>query len=265
MTEQDVPQEELEQVFSGRYEITHRLGQGGQSMVYCARRRADGALCTVKQVRPEAIPDLEQNLRILRRLDHPQLPRFRELGQGDGVLYIVQDYLPGVSLKQILESNRRMGVPARWPKVLGWMRSACEPLAYLHESQPPILHCDLKPANLILRQDGAVCLADFDISRELTGQCVPIRAMSMAYASPEQKQFLPLDPRTDVYSLGVTAFQLLAHELPGERLFHRPLPRRVERLLSRCLAANPERRFQSVGELREELDEILSCERSQLS
>ncbi|MCD7927262.1 MAG: serine/threonine protein kinase [Oscillospiraceae bacterium] len=265
MTEQDVPQQELEQIFSGRYEVTRRLGQGGQSLVFCARRRSDGALCTVKQVRPEAIPDLEQNLRILRRLDHPQLPRFCELGRGDGVLYIVQDYLPGVSLKQILESNRRMGVPARWPKVLGWMYSACEPLAYLHESQPPILHCDIKPANLILRQDGTVCLVDFDIARELTGQTVPIRAMSMAYASPEQKQFLPLDPRTDVYSLGVTAFQLLTHELPGESLFHRPLPRRVERLLSCCLAANSERRFQSVEELRKELDEILCCERSQTS
>jgi serine/threonine-protein kinase len=249
----------VESVFRNEYQVVRTLEPGGQSKIYCARRRSNGKYFVIKTVHSDSIPNLEENLRILQRLHHPQIPASHEIRyQGDEV-YIVQDYFPGDSLKKILRDNRRMYAHVPWRVGAEWMLSACAPLEFVHQMKVPILHCDVKPGNLLLRSvDQQICLMDFDIARELTPSQARIGAMSMAYASPEQKQFLPLDQRTDIYSLGVTIYQLTAGCLPGERLLHWYLPTKFRRLLNRCIALNPDQRFQSVNELKLALRGLLS-------
>lgn len=248
----------IEDIFQGQYQIIRNLGKGGQSQVYCGKRLSDGRFYAIKHVEPGSIENMEENLRILSKLEHPQLPRLYAMKVRGEEAYIVQDYFPGNSLKKILRDNRHMYTRVPWRTAMGWMCSACEPLEYIHSLSPAVLHCDIKPANLVLRSgDGRICLMDFDISREAGERQSINSAMSLAYASPEQKQFHRLDQRTDIYSLGAAFFHMVTGELPGEGLFHWLLPLRVRRLLDRCMADSPDARFQSVKELKAALEEIL--------
>lgn len=241
----------IEALFQDKYQITKYLGKGGQSQLYCARRLSNGRFYAIKHVEPGNIVDVEENLRIISRLEHPQLPRLYEMKVRGDEAYLVQDYFLGDNLRKVLRDNARMHTRVRWDTAVDWMLSACEPLRYLHLLQPTVLHCDIKPANLLLRaSDHRVCLVDFDISREMSEGRVKARAMSMAYASPEQKRFAQLDQRTDIYSLGVSFFQLTTGQLPGERWLHWPLPPRFQDVLDHCMAPDPDVRFQSVEELR---------------
>lgn len=247
----------IEDIFGGQYQIIRSLGRGGQSQVYCGKQMSDGRLFAIKHVKPGSIGDMEENLRILSRLNHPQIPCLHAMEVRGEEVYIVQDYFPGDSLKKILRDSQRMHTRVPWKKAMQWMRSACEPLEYIHSLNPAVLHCDVKPANLVLWSgNDRICLMDFDISRE-TGETQRISStMSVAYASPEQKRFDKLDQRTDIYSLGITFFQLTTGQLPGEGFFHWLLPLRVRRLLERCMADRPDARFQSVRELKTALEEF---------
>lgn len=249
---------EIEELFRGKYQIIKYLGRGGQSQVYCARRLSNGRFYAIKHVEPGSIMDVDENLRILSRLEHPQLPRLYEMKVRGDEAYLVQDYFLGDNLRKVLRDNARMRARVHWETAVDWMLSACEPLRYLHTLQPAVIHCDIKPANLLLcTSDHRICLMDFDISREMSGERVRARAMSMAYASPEQKRFARLDQRTDIYSLGVSFFQLTTGQLPGEHWFHWPLPPRFKDVLEHCMAPDPNVRFQSVEELRTELIRLI--------
>lgn len=257
---QEKPQEwrRLEALFDGRYEIIQKLGGGGQSHIYCARGTEIRRYYVIKHVEPGSIVDIEENFRILRRLEHPQIPHTYEMELIGEEAYLVQDYVPGVSLKKVAADHRRMKTRLDTETAVHWMLSACEPLAYLHSLTPAVIHCDIKPGNLCFRDtDGRICVMDFDISREMTGKGVRARAMSKAYASPEQKQMRRMDRRTDVYSLGAAFFHLTTGQLPGEHWFHWPLPPRFQDLLDHCMAPDPAARFQSVDELRHALLRLL--------
>ncbi|GEM_PF-3584988 len=248
----------VEQVFRGKYGVIRELEHGGQSRVYCARRSSDGKFFVLKHIQPGSGVDVEDNLRILSRLNHPQIPRLEEMKVRGEEAWLVQEFFLGDSLKKVLMDNRRMHTRLPWKKAVEWMLSACEPLGYLHSLQPPVCHCDVKPANLTFRvSDRRICLMDFDISREITAGKVRARHMSPAYASPEQKQLMRIDTRTDLYSLGVTFFQLCTNQMPGEHWLHWPLPPRFQDLLDHCMAPSPNVRFQTVEELRQELLKLL--------
>jgi len=225
-----------------RYEIVSLIGQGGMGAVYkAADRRLPGRLCAIKEIAPPpgasvetATGTREQFLReasTLARLDHPNLPKvsdyFSAAEEGDDALppghdYLVMDYVPGLDLDQITQEARRDGRFLEQDKVLSWIVQLCDALTYLHSQDPPVLHRDVKPANVKLTPDGRIKLVDFglvkpldpDDPRTLTG----LRGIgSLPYTPIEQYagELGHTDTRSDVYALGATLYHLLTAHPPA--------------------------------------------------
>ncbi|HEX6316182.1 MAG TPA: serine/threonine-protein kinase [Gemmatimonadaceae bacterium] len=205
----------------GPYRITRLLGEGGMGVVYLAERDDLGTQAAVKILRdawvsPSRRERFAAEQRLLAQLSHPAIARLFDAGTlHDGTPWIVMEYVPGMPLTEACRS-RRLGVVER----LRLFRSACE--AVVHAHQHLIVHRDVKPSNILVREDGALKLLDFGIAKHLeqlqeaertqTG----MRVMTPAYAAPEQVRGSAIGVYTDVYSLGVVLYELLADRLPYE-------------------------------------------------
>jgi serine/threonine-protein kinase len=228
-------------VLRERYELIGLIGQGGMGAVYkAADRRLPGRLCAVKEIwpppgiGPEALAQTrEQFLReasTLARLDHPNLPKVSDYftltpaGATDDVAdrdYLVMDYVPGQDLDQVAQQARRQGRFLDPQEVLGWIDQLCQALVYLHGQAPPVLHRDVKPANVKLTPEGRIKLVDFGLvkpldpedPRTLTG----LRGIgSLPYTPIEQYagELGHTDTRSDLYGLGATSYHLLTGQPP---------------------------------------------------
>lgn len=205
-------------LLDGRFRFDAVIGRGGTGTTWRATRLEDGLVVAVK-AQPLAADrkasELEdRELRVLREIDHPQLPRLLEVvSRGVGhqrVRYLVQTFMDGEDLSVALQRKRFTAV-----EVAALMRSALEPLGWLHALSPPVVHRDVKPANLILRPDGSVALVDFGAVRDvlkgtLGGSTV---AGTFGFMAPEQFRG-DAEPATDLYGLGATAIHLLTRREP---------------------------------------------------
>lgn len=251
----------METLLNGRYRIIRPLGSGGMSTVYLAESLSLGNLWAVKVIdRSEKRFDLLAEPNILKRLHHPALPRIVDIAQDDRYLYIVEDYIQGVSLDQQLKVQRRFDEAT----VAGWGIQLCQVLTYLHTQRPrPIIYRDLKPANLIVSQDNRVQLIDFGIAREYKAERQGDTAYmgTRGYAAPEQYGSGQTDPRTDIYALGMTLYHLLTGRSPSEPPFAYDDVRRADARLSegiayvvaRCVRSNPADRYQSAAQVEHDL------------
>lgn len=268
-----------------RYEILALIGQGGMGAVYkAADRRLPGRLCAVKEIWPppgigaEALVQTRQQFleeaSTLARLDHPGLPKVSDYFTLDldstpaGRDYLVMDYVPGQDLEQVAQDARRQGRFLDEQEVLRWIDQLCAALEYLHGQHPPVLHRDVKPANVKLTPDGRIKLVDFglvkcldpDDPRTITG----LRGLgSLPYTPLEQYagEMGHTDTRSDLYSLGATLYQLLTGQSPpsAQERFLEPdalrpprqinpaLSPRLERAVLAALALHPKDRPASVG------------------
>ncbi|MBN1659404.1 MAG: serine/threonine protein kinase [Anaerolineae bacterium] len=271
-----------------RYEIVSLIGQGGMGAVYKATdRRLPGRLCAVKEIAPPPGASLEaatgtreQFLReasILARLDHPNLPKvsdyFTAGEEADDALpaghdYLVMDYVPGLDLDQVTQAARRDRRFLDQDEGLRWMAQLCDALTYLHSQDPPVLHRDVKPANVKLTPDGRIKLVDFglvkpldpDDPRTLTG----LRGIgSLPYTPIEQYagELGHTDTRSDVYALGATLYHLLTGQPPASaqdrfldpgvlsppRQVNPAITPAVERAILAALALHPHDRPPSVA------------------
>lgn len=274
-----------------RYEILTLIDQGGMGAVYkAADLRLPGRLCAVKEVLPaagqgaEALAQARQQFleeaSTLARLDHPGLPKVSDYFTREhdsapaGRDYLVMDYVPGQNLEQVAREARRQGQFLDEKKVLRWTDQLCDALEYLHCQSPPVLHRDVKPANIKLTPDGRIKLVDFglvkcldpDDPRTVTG----LRGLgSLPYTPIEQYvgDVGHTDTRTDLYGLGATLYQLLTGQPPpsAQERFLEPRalrpPReinpaispRLERAVLGALALHPKDRPPSVADWRETL------------
>jgi serine/threonine protein kinase len=270
-------------VLRERYEIESLIGQGGMGAIYRARdQRLPGRLCALKEVLPlwpeggageagaaqrQAREQFQQEANTLARLDHPNLPKVSDVfsvGERD---YLVMDYVPGQDLHQVVAEARRQGRFLAEAEVLRWMAQLCDALSYLHSQTPPILHRDVKPANIKLTPEGRIKLVDFglvkpfdpDDPRTLTG----IRGSgSLPYTPLEQYagELGHTDPRSDLYAAGATLYHLLincppasAHDrfldpdsLPPPRNRNPELSVPTERAILAAIALHPRDRPASV-------------------
>lgn len=273
-------------VVGGRYEVLAGIGAGGMSRVWLARDARLQKLWAVKEVRRDvpasqgeaarrAILD-EANL--MKGLDHPAIPRVVEIAElADGSPYVVMDYMEGRSLASLMAES-----PGGLDQadVVSWGLQLCDVLGYLHHREPPVVYRDLKPANVIAKDDGTVKLVDFGIAEELApdGSGDGRLVGSRGYAAPEQMgdpglRRLPLDGRADVYALGMTLYSLLTGEVPtgasevvspGEwapRLDNPRLTEGLGRVVARATSADRELRYQDMSEMRLDLEhhERLTC------
>jgi serine/threonine-protein kinase len=202
----------------GRYELVAELGRGAMGAVYRALDPLIQREVAVKTIRMHLAPREEADFRarFMReakaagRLNHPSIVTIYDAGEWHGVAYIVMAYLPGASLREIAVPGRPMPLDA----CLSIARQVAEGLACAHAAQ--VIHRDIKPANIMVGPDQRACITDFGIarvegvSRTQTG----IILGSPKYMSPEQIQGLPLDPRTDLYSLGATLYEIATGRPP---------------------------------------------------
>ena len=203
-------------ILNGTYRIIKPIGVGGLGEVYLAYHENLRTYVVVKRVKDSHASLMNSRIEvdILKGLHHSYLPQvydFLELPDG---IFTVMEYIAGHDLKYYMDRNYQFSLN----QLCLWFRQLCEVLKYLHSRSPQILHCDIKPGNIMINEEGEVCLIDFNISldgennKELVG-------LSSHYASPEQYQKaeykrrgmteerIRLEPTSDIYSLGTVFYQ----------------------------------------------------------
>ena len=278
-------------VLRSRYKIVELVGQGGMGAVYRAEDlRLEGRLCAVKEVQLETEAGFAAQSRkqfhreasVLARLDHPNLPKVSDYFSEGGRDYLVMDFVAGRNLKEIMDEARRQGRFLEEKQVRAWADQLCDALEYLHGQDPPILHRDVKPANIRLtpaigsghRPDGTLKLVDFGLVKLLA----PDDSRTITILQGRGTiQYTPLeqyggdtghtDIRSDIYSLGATLYHLFTNRppsdvkqrflrpdsLPSPRSLNPRLSPRVEIAILRALEMHPDKRPSSVAEFKAEL------------
>ena len=175
-------------ILNGTYRLIEEIGSGGGGIVYKAYHERLKTYVVVKQIkdRVKGILDSRGEADILKNIKHARLPRIYDFLEADGEIFTVMDYIPGVSLQQALEERGRF--PQR--QVLGWARQLADALSYLHSQKPPIIHSDIKPANIMLTPEGDICLIDFNVSLVFDADMRTSVGISGGYSPPEQYQDL---------------------------------------------------------------------------
>jgi serine/threonine protein kinase len=206
-------------VIAGRYRVDEFLGRGAMAEVYKVWDQQRATWLAMK-VLHESLAEDNVFLRRFRReaanlakLRHPNIVRFYEWGEADELVFMLMEYVPGITLSKAI---KRSGKPFSPRQALGILQPVCAALHYAHEQG--LAHCDIKPGNIMLDESGRVYLADFGIARVTEGSATAtmVGAGTPAYMSPEQVNGADPTPQTDLYSIGVVLFELLTG---GERPF----------------------------------------------
>ncbi len=252
------------EIIDGKYEVLREIGRGGMSVVYLAMDKRLNKQWAVKEFRKDkndeskkmALNALIAEANLMKKLDHPTLPRIVDIIENNQTVYVVMDYIEGESLNKVLDAYGAQPQEA----VIEWAKQLSEVLDYLHTRTPPIIYRDMKPANIMLKPDGTVRLIDFGIAREYKeGKTEDTTNIgTRGYAAPEQfGDKGQTDARTDIYSLGVTLYHLVTGKNPAEppyelypiRHWNPSLSSGLEWLIQKCTQLNPKDRFQSCAEV----------------
>jgi HAMP domain-containing protein/predicted Ser/Thr protein kinase len=270
------------EMFGSRYRIEQIIGRGGMGVVYKANDTQLDEVVAIKtlpgdvmQRSPEDLERFKREIRLARKITHRNVLRTYDYGEAEGVYFISMEFVRGYTLSELLNeaSGRKMAPRAS----LGIARQICRGLHAAHEQG--IIHRDIKPQNVLIDAKGEVKLMDFGIARMTEAT----EAMTQAglivgtphYMSPEQVQGKPLDARSDVYSLGVLIYEMLAGKRPFEspsltgvltaHITEVPKPlieirpevgERVNAIVMRCLAKDPKARYADAGVLLADLDGV---------
>lgn len=251
--------------FNDTYEVKSLIGQGGMSTVYLIEHKRLHTRWALKVVRTQqgARFDFLAESNILKRLQHLMLPRIVDIFEDAQSIYIVEDFVEGITLEDLLKRQKKVDEGL----ALQWLRDLCGVLHYLHTQQPnPIIYRDMKPANIMLQPNGTLKLIDFGIAREYkqASNADTTYIGTKGYAAPEQFGKAQTDARTDIYSLGVTIYHLVTGKSPYEppyqfvpaRQLDGALSHGIEYILNKCVQPEPESRYQSVDQLLDDLDHI---------
>ena len=268
--------------FAGRYRIDRVLGSGGMGVVLKAHDETLDEDVALKVIRPELggnalyLDQLKQEIKLARRISHRYVLRTHDFGEAGGIPFVSMEYLRGVTLRQLLDD--RSVLP--FALVLRIGRQVAEGLAAAHEQG--VVHRDIKPQNILFDPRGDVKLMDFGLAAPLEGRGVVADGQIFGtprYMAPEQVRGEPVDPRADLYSLGVMLFELacgfapfeapditsllrmhLEAEPPDVRSLNRDLPASFNRLLQRLLAKTKQQRPASAALVMAELASLQGLE-----
>jgi serine/threonine-protein kinase len=279
-----MPQQDLAAgaLFAGRYRIESVLGRGGMGIVYKAVDTQLDEVVAIKtlpgdvlQRSPEDLERFKREIRLARKITHRNVLRTYDYGEAEGVYFISMEFVRGYTLAELLDEaeDRRLA-----PRVaMGIARQICRGLEAAHEQG--IIHRDIKPQNVLIDHKGEVKLMDFGIARMAEAESGMTQAGLIVgtphYMSPEQVQGKLLDPRSDVYSMGVLLYEMVtgvrpfvsssltgvltAHitENPRPPVELRPeIGRDINGIILKCLAKNPAERYATSGELLVDLDRV---------
>jgi serine/threonine-protein kinase len=206
------------QRLNNRYQLLETLGRGGMARVYRARDLMLERYVAVKILREDHLldPTFQDRFRLEARaaanLSHPNIVTVHDFGLDDGKLFIVMEYVPGTDLKTLIQRRGRFTPEEALPLVI----QACAGIGYAHRAG--LVHCDVKPQNMLVTPDQRLKVADFGISRALAsirpGERTDVVWGSPQYFSPEQASGAVPSPASDVYSLGVVLYEMLTGSLP---------------------------------------------------
>lgn len=247
-------------ILDGKYEIIDFLGKGGMGIVYLCRNNRLGNLWAIKEVLSEWKDKIDflAEPNILKNLNHPGIPRIIDIFYENDNLYMVEDYIDGKNLMDLVEKKG----PIASEKIKAIALQLCNILEYLHSFTPPIIYRDLKPSNIMIKEDGKVVLVDFGIARTYKENKDKDTLLlgSKGYMAPEQLYNVQSNIQTDIYSLGATLYYLasgktLKSSEDVKTLFEKGEIQDVKliKLIDKSTAAIPENRFKSMAEFKEML------------
>src|SRR4051812_44441822 len=264
----------------GDFQVERMLGRGGMGEVYLARQISLNRPVALKVLRtdmldnPTYLSRFEAEATAVARLNHPNIVHVYMLGCVDGIRFIAMEYVQGTNLREYLLRKGALELPL----ALSILRQAAVAIAAAGEVG--LIHRDIKPENLLLTRKGQVKVADFGLCRDQDADKIHLTQPGVTmgtpqYMSPEQAQGLPLDHRSDLYSLGVTAYHMLTgtppfraetalavalkhvKDTPVRPIVHRPeIPPELERLVMKLMEKKPKDRYQSAAEMLRDLARI---------
>ncbi|MDE6640277.1 MAG: Stk1 family PASTA domain-containing Ser/Thr kinase [Acetatifactor sp.] len=260
-----------------RYEILEKIGTGGMSDVYKAKCHKLNRFVAVKVLKQEFsenanfVSKFRIEAQAAAGLMHPNIVNVYDVGEENGIYYIVMELVEGITLKKYIEKKARLS----YKEAVSIAIQVGMGIEVAHNNH--IIHRDIKPQNIIISKDGKVKVTDFGIAKAATSNTITSNVMgSVHYTSPEQARGGYSDEKSDIYSLGITMFEMLTgrvpfngettvaiaikhiqEELPSPKDFVPEIPGVVESIVLKCCQKSPERRYQSAQELIADLKQSL--------
>ena len=265
-------------ILNGRYEILKSVGLGGMAEVYLAKDVLLDRRVAIKVLRKNLMNDRHQaeqfqrEARSAARLIHPSIINIFDVCDEEDMSYIVMEYVEGVTLKSFEEQNGKMD-PSLAVALAAQLASALE-----HAHNHNIIHCDIKPQNIVLTESMVPKIVDFGISRIISNETMAFTASvvgSVHYFSPEQAQGIPVTAQSDIYSLGIVFYEMLTGRVPFDgsnavavarmqieqtppplTQFWPEAPSEIQRIIDKALAKRLDERYATAGELKQDLLEV---------
>lgn len=260
-----------------RYEIQEQIGSGGMSVVYRAKCHKLNRLVAIKVLKEEFCNDMnfvskfKMEAQAAAGLSHPNIVSVYDVIDEGKLHYIVMELIEGITLKSYIAKKGQLEIK----ESIGIAIQVAQGMAAAHEQH--IIHRDIKPQNMIISRDGKVKVADFGIARAVSAQTLNSAAMgSVHYISPEQARGGFSDERSDIYSLGITMYEMVTGRLPYEgentvaialahledamvppSVYNPQIPQGLERIILKCTEKKPERRYASANEVIADLRRVL--------
>ena len=276
-------------LLANRYQLQQKLGSGGMAQVYMARDLMLERPVAIKVLKkdfstnPSQRNQFRQEARAAANLSHPNIVTIHDFGFHKGRLYIVMEYIPGKNLKEIMKQHEAgFTVQEAIPLII----QACNGIGYAHRAG--LVHCDIKPHNMLISPDQRLKVTDFGIARALSSihpeEHYDVVWGSPQYFSPEQASGKAPSPASDVYSLGVIMYEMITGKLPFEaddpiklakmhrdaiptppRQLNPSIPKSLEQILMKVLSKEPSARYRTTDQLGRILETYQSNQQNQNS